>query len=212
MTNYEGLRLLTGLLLLLQLSSTCVQAHLIWDWNYTNADGTIAASGTLQTEDSSDAEGFYNITSMEGTRNGVAIADLTEVGVAIPGNEPYVVDNAIREGSTEQLRSAGIGLLLEDGNYLNPYYASWETSYIEVYSVEPHVVNYSNFGPEDGYNKVNFTAVIVGTEDGPGSTDEETPSEDVGVDDGSSSGSVVPGRVSPWIVGAAVMGLLSTLL
>ena len=194
------------LLPLLQLASN-THASLDWTWEYSDANGTITASGVLTTEDTSDEEGFYNITSMSGERNGVAIASLTEVGVAVPGNEPYAVDNAIRENTGDdpsQLRSAGIGLILEDGNYLNPYYASWENSYVEVYSVEPFLVNFTNFGPEDSYEKVDFKAAIVSTDDGgPGSDGE-------GGGDESTSGCVSRAGTNALFAGAAILGMLTT--
>jgi len=102
-----------------------------------------------------------------GANCGSKLREQTAGACHIPGDEPYVVDNAIRKGPAyaspcaSQLRSAGIGLLLEDGNHVNPYYASWENSYIEVYSAEPFVANFSNSGPEDTYENVKFIAVWV---------------------------------------------------
>ena len=217
MLNFAGNYRAVSSLLVTLLLPLLQAAQLDWTWEYADVNGTITASGVLTTEDVSDEEGFYNITSMSGERNGVAIANLTEVGEAVPGNEPFAIDNAIREGTDDdpsQLRSAGIGLILEDGNYLNPYYASWETSYIEVYSVAPFLVNFSNFGPEDGYEKVDFTAVIV-TADGGGieGGDAEEVAEEgeqVEVDEGSTSGSTNSAKV--WFGGTTILGSLALLL
>ncbi|MEO5686845.1 MAG: hypothetical protein ABIR54_05735 [Burkholderiaceae bacterium] len=41
-----------------------------WAWNH-DASG-IAAAGTFTTADTADADGFYAITSISGSRNGVA--------------------------------------------------------------------------------------------------------------------------------------------
>ena len=47
------------------------QAALTWSWQYSGAG--ISAAGTFTTEDMPDADGFYQITGITGTRNGVAI-------------------------------------------------------------------------------------------------------------------------------------------
>lgn len=213
MTNFAGNHRALSSLLVTLLLPLLQAAQLDWTWEYADVvNGTILASGVMTTEDVSDEEGFYNITSMSGERNGVAIANLTEVGEAVPGNEPFAIDNAIREITDDdpsQLRSAGIGLILEDGNYLNPYYASWETSYIEVYSVAPFLVNFSNFGPEDSYEKVDFTAVIVPAGEGGTTEGGTTEGGDPGADDGSTSGSV--NRANVWW-GGFLLGSLILLL
>ena len=161
-------RMTTGSLLCVMLHTAArglgVQAELEWSWSY-QAEG-ISAGGTLYTERTTDIEGYYTITSITGERNGIPIAELTEIGVPVPGNEPFNVDNAIREATDDDpahLRSAGIGLKLEDGTYLNPYYASWRDppTYLEIYSAEPFAFGLNMSGPEDHELPVTFTAAVV---------------------------------------------------
>jgi hypothetical protein len=98
------------------------QATTLWVWSYS-APG-IAASGTLATSDMADGEGFYLITGITGTRNGENITGLQRTGTAIPGNEGYPVDNLIR-ATSPQMTSHGFGFAISDGNYANPFYASF---------------------------------------------------------------------------------------
>ena len=65
-------------------------AALTWDWRYSYDGkgeqpewsgeplfpGQILASGTLETSDKPDSNGFYKILAITGQRNGVAIAGL----------------------------------------------------------------------------------------------------------------------------------------
>ena len=159
-----------------------------------------AARGTLVTEEMADDEGFYNITSITGERNGIKIVELTEVGVPIPGNEPFVVDNAIRaanDAAPGQLTSDGIGILLEDGVFLNPYYASWldPPAYFEIYSAEPFDDGIS--GPEDHELLINFTAAIV-----PDIVTSET------YDESPSLASTMMLHVVPVLVNAAMLSMI----
>ncbi len=114
----------------------CAPAHatLLWDWSY-GGDG-ISASGTFTTADTPDASGFFDITGISGLRNGVAITGLQPTGTAIPGNEPYAVDNLVRVAGS-QLTVNGFGFSLADGTYSNPFYADFDTppDYLEFYSV-----------------------------------------------------------------------------
>ena len=98
------------------------QATTLWVWSY-GAPG-IAASGTLATSDMADGEGFYLITGITGTRNGETITGLQRTGTAIPGNEGYPVDNLIR-ATSPQMTSHGFGFAISDGNYANPFHASF---------------------------------------------------------------------------------------
>lgn len=105
-----------------------------WDWSYT-ATG-IAASGTFTTTDTPDANGFFEITAITGSRNGVAIVGLQPTGTAIPGNEPYAVDNLVSI-SGPQLTWDGFGYAMADGSYANPF--SDGTTAWEYLSVPPYV-------------------------------------------------------------------------
>lgn len=72
----------------LALAAGSVQAALNWNWSYSGAG--IMASGTLTTTDTADGSGFYEILSISGNRNGIAITGLYPTGASIPGNEPYL--------------------------------------------------------------------------------------------------------------------------
>jgi len=89
-----------------------------WNWNYS-ADG-IAAAGTFTTGDTPDADGYYAITAITGSRNGVAITGLEPAGSAIPGNDPYAVDDLVSIAGP-QLSWNGFGYALADGSWVNPF-------------------------------------------------------------------------------------------
>jgi hypothetical protein len=82
----------------------------------------------------------------------VAITGLQPAGTAIPGNEPYAVDNLVN-ATPPQLTVHGFGFLLANGNYANPFYKG-STSYYEYLSVPPHV---NGAGPE---TPVSFSAQV----------------------------------------------------
>ena len=110
------------------------RADIPWVWNYSGTG--VTASGTLWTTESPDAAGFYQITSISGSRNGDTITGLYPTGSAIPGNEPYVVDNLIRTSGPGQTTVEGFGYSLASGAYANPYYADFLSppSYSEVFT------------------------------------------------------------------------------
>jgi hypothetical protein len=110
------------------------QASFLWNWSYSGAG--IVASGTLLTDETPDANGFYLITDITGTRNSETITGLQPTGTSIPGNEPFVVDNLIRPGASPQLTGDGFGFSTSEGNYSNPFFASFlpTPGYLEVYS------------------------------------------------------------------------------
>jgi len=121
----------------LLLAAAPARAALTWDWSF--ADGsTIEASGTFATADTADAAGWYQITAIAGERDGVAITGLQPTGTAIPGNEPYAVDNLVR-ASGVQLTGNGFGFTTADGNASNPFYADFLTvpGYLEFHSIGP---------------------------------------------------------------------------
>ncbi len=100
-----------------------VRAEKIWNWRYTG--GNIAASGTITTSETMDSEGFYQISSITGHRNGEPIARLYPSGSAIPGNEPYVLDNLIRIGTSGQITMYGLGFSTVSGNHINLFFADF---------------------------------------------------------------------------------------
>jgi hypothetical protein len=109
-------------------------AEKIWNWSYTG--NNIAASGTFTTSEAMDSLGFYQISSIAGHRNGELITGLHPVGSAIPGNEPYTLDNLIRIGKQGQLTTHGFGFSTESGNYANPFFADFlaPPRYMEVFT------------------------------------------------------------------------------
>jgi MYXO-CTERM domain-containing protein len=110
------------------------QASVTWNWQY---DGdAVAAAGTFVTADAPDADGWYQITAITGSRNGVAITGLQPTGTAIPGNEPYAVDNLVRLDDG-QLSWDGFGYALANGAYANPF--STGTQAYEYLSTPPYV-------------------------------------------------------------------------
>lgn len=127
------------------------RAALLWNWNYTGAG--IAAAGTFATSDTLDNNGFYQITGITGSRNGVAITGLEPVGSAIPGNEGFPVDNLLTAAGV--LTNSGLGFLTADGNYANPFYADFlaPPSFVEVFT-QPASGGYSEL-------PITFTAVVV---------------------------------------------------
>jgi hypothetical protein len=110
----------SGVVLALAVSPPA-DASMLWDWSYTGAG--IAASGTFTTDNSPDGAGYYELTGIFGSRNGLAITGLVPAGTAIPGNAGYPVDNLINASGL--LTAAGFGYETADGTYANPYYANF---------------------------------------------------------------------------------------
>lgn len=113
-------------------------ASLHWSWRYEGAG--ISASGTLTTNDVADSAGYFQIIAIAGTRNGTRITRLQPAGTAIPGNEPYTVDNLL-SASGQQLTDHGLGFALADGTFSNPFFAHTHTppTYLEFFSAPPSV-------------------------------------------------------------------------
>jgi hypothetical protein len=134
-------------------------ATLNWDWNYTGAG--IAANGTFITDDTPNGLGYYLITGITGTRNGVTITGLQPAGTPIPGNEPFAVDNLISLNS-QQLTGDGFGYATADGSFASPFYASFLTppGYLEVFSTPPIVLGFQNLPPGSEL-PVSFSAQIA---------------------------------------------------
>jgi hypothetical protein len=67
---------------------------LTWNWSYTGTG--ISASGTFTTNDTPDGSGFYTISGISGTRNGVTISALSAPGLLglndnrISASSPYL--------------------------------------------------------------------------------------------------------------------------
>ena len=92
-----------------------------WRWSYSGEG--VEASGAFSTADRPDADGFYEITGIEGEMNGVAITGLQPAGTSIPGNAGYPVDGLVR-AEAPQLSLHGFGYALADGTYANPFYGA----------------------------------------------------------------------------------------
>jgi hypothetical protein len=105
----------------------------LWNWSYTG--GGFAASGTITTSDTPNADGFFSITGISGSRNGEAIVSLQPTGTAIPGNEGFPVDNLLTT-ETPQLTSSGFGYQLADGTFGNVFFADFLSpqTYLEFFS------------------------------------------------------------------------------
>jgi hypothetical protein len=108
------------------------QASRLWNWSYTGAG--ITASGTFATHDTPDRRGYYEITGITGSRNGVAILSFQPTDQAIPGNPGFPVDNLI--SASGRLTSHGFGFKTADGNHANPFYADFRTppGFLEVFT------------------------------------------------------------------------------
>jgi hypothetical protein len=126
------------------------EALRLWSWSYSG-DG-VAASGTFTTNDAPDGAGFYQIVGITGTDDGATITGLQPTGTAIPGNEPYAVDNLV-SAAEPHLTTHGFGFWLANGNHANPFYNG--SSYYEYLSVPPYM---NGAGPE---RPISFTAAIV---------------------------------------------------
>lgn len=142
------------------LLTCCGPAARQWSWSYS-APG-IGASGTLVTESAPDGAGYYRILAIEGTRNGEVITGLHPGGQAIPGNEPWALDNLISATPGRQLTTHGFGFALKGGSYVNPFFAANRSppEYLEVFSAPPLAPEAKNMGPEDAERPVRFTAAM----------------------------------------------------
>lgn len=114
-----------------------VSGSTLWNWSYTGPG--ISAAGTFTTDNTPNADGAYLITSIAGQRNGVAITRLQPPGTAIPGNEPFAVDDLIIPGPGPRLSGDGFGFSTADGNFANPFFADFTSpaGYLEFFSSPP---------------------------------------------------------------------------
>ena len=116
-----GIRLKFALSLLIAATLTLPAEALEWRWSY-QGEG-VTASGAFTTNDTPNADGFYQITAIKGKANGVAITGLQKPGTSIPGNDGYPVDDLARV-EAPQLSLHGFGYALADGTYANPFYGA----------------------------------------------------------------------------------------
>ena len=149
---------------LVLLASVPAHAAQTWNWSYDGAG--ISASGTFTTGDTADANGFYEVTAVSGARNGIAITGLQATHTAIPGNEPFMVDNLVRIAGP-QLTVEGFGFALADGTYANPFFANFLATpgYLEYYSAPPFLSG--NVGQEDSETSITFSASLSQVSDVP---------------------------------------------
>ena len=149
----RGIRLKLALLLVGLAALVALPAEALeWRWSY-QGEG-VAASGAFTTKDAPNADGFYEITGINGEMNGVAITGLQPAGTSIPGNDGYPVDSLVRT-EAPQLSLHGFGYALADGSYANPFYGD--------HFVPPGV--YAFFSDQKNRKTseplVKFTATIV---------------------------------------------------
>jgi hypothetical protein len=131
-----------------------------WRWRYA-APG-IDAQGVFVTTDTVDVDGYYRIKRITGERNGVVIVGMHPTGSAIPGNEPYLLENRIADTGA-LITKAGFGFALADGRYASAYYADFLSPrvHVEVFSTPPFAPGAVNFGPEDSELPIDFSAFIT---------------------------------------------------
>lgn len=115
-----------------------VRAEMLWQWSYIGED--ILATGTFTTSKATDSNGFYQILSITGYRNGELISGLYPNSKAIPGNEPYALDNLIRVNKQGQITLHGFGFVTISGSYANAFFTDIlaKPSYMEVFTTPPN--------------------------------------------------------------------------
>jgi hypothetical protein len=157
-TTYLSIRTIVALFVVSLISSTASPAATLWNWNYSGTG--ISASGTFTTEDRPNANGGFLITAITGIRNGSAITGLQPTGTAIPGNEPFLVDNLVFLQPGQQLSKDGFGFSTADGNFTNPFFADFlpTPAYLEFFSTPPFN---GGQGPDDSELPVQFSAAPV---------------------------------------------------
>jgi hypothetical protein len=133
-------------------------ASLQWTWHYTGAG--VSASGTLTTKDVANGAGYFQIIGITGSRNGVKIVRVQPTGTAIPGNEPYAVDNLISPNG-QKLTDNGVGFALADGTFVNPFFAHTHTppTYLEFFSAPHRAPGTAGVGHSE--LPVTFTAELM---------------------------------------------------
>jgi hypothetical protein len=159
LSNMRSFRFALTALAAITLTTFSASASILWTWDYST--GGVTASGTFTTVDNPDMNGGYLITGISGSRNGEDITGLQPAGTAIPGNEPFAVDDLVFLGPGPQLSGDGFGFSTADGNFANPFFADFlpTPGYLEFFSQPPFTPGV--IGPEDSELPVQFSAAPV---------------------------------------------------
>jgi hypothetical protein len=125
----------------------------LWSWRYSGPG--VEAQGRLVTVPVVGDETAVQVTQISGSRNGVNIAALQPAGTAIPGNEPYRVDNRL-SWRDPPLTGDGVGYRLADGAYANVFFQTHTNPHdFREYVSQPPFVD-GTLGPEDAETRVTF--------------------------------------------------------
>jgi hypothetical protein len=157
-TTYLWIKTIVAVLVAGLVSGIAAAASTLWNWSYSAAG--ISASGTFTTDDLPDGDGGFLITAITGARNGSLITGLQPTGTAIPGNEPYLVDNLVFLRPGQQLTKDGFGFSTADGTFANTFFADFlpTPAYLEFFSTPPFA---GGQGPDDSELPVQFSASPV---------------------------------------------------
>jgi hypothetical protein len=149
----------TSLALLAASAFSATARSTLWNWSYSGTG--IIAAGTFTTGDTPDANGAFLITAITGTRNGSLNTGLQPPGTAIPGNEPFAVDDLVFLGPGPQLSLDGFGFATADGNFANAFFADFLSSpgYLEFFSTPPFTDDGQGFGDSELPIQFNATSV-----------------------------------------------------
>ncbi len=144
---------LAGVCLVFGLGLALVPRPVEWNWRY--AGPGVQAAGRFITSPHRGESGGFEVIQISGSRQGVAIAALQTRGTAIPGNEPYHVDNRLFP-NTPRLTGDGVGFRLADGSYANLFFQTHTPphDFREYFSSPPFVDG--TLGPEDAETAVSF--------------------------------------------------------
>jgi len=141
--------------LLLVAATSCAPGPIQWRWSYSGKG--ISALGTFTTPPTPDPGGAYRILGITGSRNGESIVRLHPAGFAIPGNEPYKLDNLIANHAGKQLSGNGFGYSTASGSYATAFFHE-KLGYLEVFSAPPLIEGAKNLGKEDSELPISFVA------------------------------------------------------
>ncbi len=155
----RAMRTVLALLAVSTLGAPAGASSTLWNWSYSAAG--ISAGGTFTAADTADASGGFLITAITGLRNGIAITGLQPAGTAIPGNEPFAVDDLVFLRPGSQLTVDGFGYSTADGNFANAFFADFLPSpgYLEFFSAPPFTDG--GQGPGDSELPIQFAATPV---------------------------------------------------
>jgi hypothetical protein len=143
------------------ISQATISQATVWKWRY--AGPGVWGAGRLETAawsggragDRGGATDSVEIIAISGVRNGVAIVALQPRGTAIPGNEPYRVDNRLFRRAP-WLTGDGVGFRLADGSYANVFFQTHTAPHDtrEYFSRAPFVDG--TLGPEDAETRLEW--------------------------------------------------------